>query len=335
LALTTSFWDARPDISPRSFVETPAAGERLLDGAARTALYFAHEEKGIVGGAAGMTRKNVPVMCIFLLVVSVGAAAQTGLQEKLKTAYDYLDHKDFANSLRLFRELHTQVDRQSPAFADVAFGYSASQFYGLLAAMKAEDWTASIDLALGFLKTLDEDKDSLGSSVLEKKAWAIKDLIVAHFGLGQRDKAKPYRDFLYEAYRKNELPEGLRDFYNFEKFVHNGLNVWGYESFARLSDQPEGTSFSKHTYYVFSRDAEGNDKDPLFTVETVRVHKLTEDLPDYVLTKRVHSEGSVGSESYWTLTFDDPIDYEKLHLAVIAVLDGKVKPGAAGRIRVP
>lgn len=279
--------------------------------------------------------KKILIVGIVLVGMSLAVSAQSGQLQKLKDAFGYLDKRDFSNSLKLFRELHSQVDRTDPSFSYVASGTAESLFSMLLDVMKRNDWKWTIDLSNEFLKLLEEDASVLDPSWLKKKHWVHKDLVVAHFGLGQWDLAKRYQDLLYDAYHKNQLPEGIDRQYNFEKFVHNGMNVWGYESYGPLEASGQGTSFSKHVYYVFSRDAEGNDKDSLFTLETVKVHKLTEDLPDFVLTKRVYQKDQVETETYWAFTFNDPIDYEELHRRIVEFLNGGFTPDSKSITKNP
>lgn len=279
--------------------------------------------------------KKILIVGIVLVGMSLAVSAQSGQLQKLKDAFGYLDKKDFSNSLKLFRELHSQVDRTDPSFSYVASGTAESLFSMLLDVMKKNDWKGTIDLSNEFLKLLEEDASVLDPSWLKKKHWVHKDLVVAHSGLGQWDRAKRYQDLLYDAYHKNQLPEGIDRQYNFEKFVHNGMNVWGYESYGPLEASGQGTSFSKHVYYVFSRDAEGNDKDPLFTLETVKVHKLTEDLPDFVLTKRVYQKDQVETETYWAFTFNDPIDCKELHRRIVEFLNGGFTPDSKSITKNP
>ena len=63
----------------------------------------------------------------------------------------------------------------------------------------------------------------------------------------------------------------------------------------------------------------------LFTLETVKVHKFKKDESDFVLTKRINDKKQEQSETIWTYTFDNPIDYVKLHNAVTEFLKGGVK----------
>jgi hypothetical protein len=276
------------------------------------------------------------LVALVLLMAGVPGliVGQTYDINKLKEAYDRLEKKDYVSSLKLFQEIYTRADKSDRNFRDIAYGRSASLFYGLVDVMKRDDWNKAIELADGLIKALDADKDVLDPVLLDKRYWATKDLIVAYFGLGQRNKARPFQAVLYEAYEQKRLPEGLDRAYNFEKFVHDGLNVWGYESYAELPDLEPGTSFSKHVYYVFSRDDRGNDKEELFTLETAAVHKLTPDLPDFVLTKRIRGGESLRSETYWEFTFNDPVDYEKLHQAVIEILKGGAKPSSTSTAKI-
>lgn len=246
-------------------------------------------------------------------------------KQKIQEANEFLDNKDYVNSLKLFRELHNQVSRKDTTFNDIAYGLSASLFYTLLDIKANDDWKTTADLSIEFIKVLEDDKDFISEGLQEKKYLAYKDLVVAYFGLGQRDKAKPYQQKLYDAYKKKQLPEGIDQYYNFEKFVLNNQNVWGYEWFAQLGDKEAEGSFSKQVYYIYSRDSVGGDKDQLFTLETVKVHKFKKDEPDFVLTKRVYDKKQEQSETIWTYTFDNPIDYEKLHKAIVEFLKGGVK----------
>jgi hypothetical protein len=207
----------------------------------------------------------------------------------------------------------------------VAFGLSAALFYLVQEVKVKDDWRATVEFSTEFLKVLEDDKEFIPSGLQTKKYWAYRDLVVAYFGLGERDKAKPYQKKLYSAYKKKELPEGINHHYNFEKFVLNNQNVWGYEWFAQIGDKEAEGSFSKHVYYIYSRDSAGRDKDQLFTLETVKIHKFKNSLPDFVLTKRSNDNKQEQSESIWNYTFDNPIDYVKLNNAVKEFLNGGVK----------
>lgn len=271
-----------------------------------------------------MIMKQLTIILTILFTVPTLTFGQT-TQKKLQEANAYLDKQDYVNSLKLFRELHTQVTHDDTAFSVVAYGLCASLFYTLLDIKEKEDWRTTADLSKEFIKVLEDDKDFIPEGLQEKKYWAYKDLVVAYFGLGQREKAKPFQQKLYDSYEKKQLPEGIDQYYNFEKFVYNDQNVWGYEWFEELPKDRNSRSFSKIIYYIYSRDSVGGDKEQLFTLQTVMVHKFKENEPDYVLTKRTYSKNNEQSETIWTYTFENPIDYEKLHNAIIEFLKGGIR----------
>lgn len=267
---------------------------------------------------------TISIVLTTLLTIPILTFGQTS-QQKLQEANAFLDDKDYVNSLKLFREIYAQVNHKDTTFNSVAYGLCASLFYTIIDKKAKDDWNATADLSVEFIKVLRDDKDFIPKGLQEKKYWAYKDLVVAYFGLEQRDKAKPYQKKLYDAFKKKQLPEGIEHCYNFEKIVHNNQNVWGYEWFAELGDKEAEGSFSKQVYYIYSQDSLGRDKDQLFTLETVKIHKLKKDEPDFVLTKRVYDKKKEQSETIWTYTFDSPIDYEKLHNAIVEYLKGRVK----------
>ncbi len=269
---------------------------------------------------------KTPILIAMLLMVSNYTFCQTTIEKKTDEAFSFYNNKDYEKCLKLLRELHSEVDRKDSTFSEIAYYYSASLYFQLAEKKKKDDWAQIIYLSKEFLKGLEEDKDLLDMELQENKYWSYKDIVVAFFGLGQRDSAAKYQKILYKARENKELPEVLDEYYNFEKFVYNDQNVWGYEWYAQLGDKETQGSFSKHIYYIYSRNSDGSDKEQLFTLETVKIHKLKDDSPeDYVLTKRIYSDDREQSETIWTYTFEDPIDYKKLHNAVVEFLERKVK----------
>jgi hypothetical protein len=58
----------------------------------------------------------------------------------------------------------------------------------------------------------------------------------------------------------------------------------------------------------------------------VKIHKLNNTEPDFVLTKRTNNDKQETSESIWKATFTNPIDYKKLHDAIVEYLKGNLQP---------
>ncbi len=269
------------------------------------------------------------LLCIFVLITGIhGFVTSQVANDKLQQAGDYLNKEDYNNALQLFRELREQTSKTDSLYPDIAYGLSASLFYVLLDVKAKDDWSRSVELLTEFINSLEEDKDYLNPKLQEQVYWSYKDLVVAYFGLNQLDKAKMYQEKLYAAYKAKKLPEGLDAYYNFEKFVFNNQNVWGYEWFAELGDKGTEGSFAKHIYYIYSRDSLGNDVDQLYTLQTLKIHKFKNEGADFVLTKLIYGDEQDIRESIWTYTFYNPVDYVKLHDAILEYLKGNVTSDA-------
>lgn len=266
-----------------------------------------------------------------LFLILFAAFAQTTYGQKtieteinFSKAYSFYELKQYDSSLWYFNELKKVITKEDTLFRDVAFGITASLYFRELAAKNAEDWKKTETLANDFLNTVEEYKDVLPAGLLEKKYFVWKDLVLVNFGTGKKEEAKKYQDILYAAYKNKELPKGIDQYYNFQKFIWKGLNVWAYEWYPNLGDKETEGSFSKHVYYIYSRNETGQDKEQLFRLHTIKVHKSGDsNMPDYVLTyKKSDKEGSgEASRTLWDYTFKNPIDYNELHKAVMAFLE--------------
>ena len=276
-----------------------------------------------------MNKLTVLFCAPFFSITSVGQSTDE-LIEKADSAY--FDYKDYTTALTLYNKIKGQLKP-----ADKDYGYAVDKvartlFY--LDQQNKDNHLKSIELSKQFIDLANKEGNYINPEILDKKYFMYKNIIVGYFGLGQRAKAKPYQDTLYQAYRNKRLPEGIDQFYCFEKFMYSNQNVWGYEAFAQLDDKEAEGSFSKHIYYIYSQDSEGNDKDQLYTLETVKVHKLQNSEPDFVLTKRARTKEQEVSGTIWKYTFNNPVEYEKLHNAVVDFLKGGVQPDTKSVIQV-
>ena len=269
--------------------------------------------------------KTIFIYC-FTSLLTISAFGQTNIDQLFSKAdSSYFDYKDYETALDLYEQIRNQIDSSHKDYIYTIDKIARALFYLEMEAREKNDVEKSIELSKEFVNHADNYPKRIDPAVLEKKYFMYKNIIIGYFALGQKDKAKPYQDKLYTAYENKELPEGIDEYYNFEKFNWNGLNVWGYERYPQLDDPKTEGSFSKHVYYIYSTDEEGNDKDQLYTLQTVKIHKFKGDEHDYVLTKREYLDGGEKSESIWTYTFNDPVDYEKLHNAVVEYLKGNVE----------
>lgn len=258
----------------------------------------------------------------FHLLVCLLSFGQAPIQKMLDKAFAMFDEKQYDSAFKYFDDLRKQVTRTDSLFPPVAFGYTASLYFRELDVKNAEDWNKTEELAYQFLAAVEEYKGLISDELSEKRYFAWKDIVVANFGLQRREKAREYQLKLYDAYKNKQLPQGINEYYNFHKFTWQGLNVWAYEWFPDLGDKETEGSFSKHVYYFYSTDIYGNDKDQLFRLHTIKVHKRPGDnMPDFVLTFRQQNKDGETSRSLWDYTFKHPVDYGKLDKAVLDFLE--------------
>lgn len=260
---------------------------------------------------------------LFLLVAIPHLLVGQTIDQKIKEASSQFENKDFGKSLVLFRQLRVDYNKKDTAFGKISWGYAASLYYSALEAKNKEEWEKVINLSTEFVKLLDDDREYLGD-YQDKKYWSYKDFVVAYNATGQPKKAEIYRKMLYDGYKNKKLPKGIEEYYNFDKFVFENYNVWGYEWYPDISSPEAEGSFSKQVYYVYTRNSAGEDGEQLYTLQTVKVHKLSNDEPDYVLTKRTYSNDAETSETIWHFVFNDPIDQAKLHDAIVEYMRDKI-----------
>jgi len=141
--------------------------------------------------------------------------------------------------------------------------------------------------------------------------------------LGQLDNAKKYKDLLYKAWKLQQLPTGLDQYFNFSFFKWEGKNVWGYEWFEELPENRFEKSFSKIVYYIYSTNPDGTDKDQLYRLHVLMFHKMDSTVKfDYVLTKRLEKATNEPQGTLYAYTYTKDIDYKKLQADIMEVLKG-------------
>jgi tetratricopeptide (TPR) repeat protein len=247
--------------------------------------------------------KKLIMILYFGLVLQTITYGQTINQLFQKADSSYFDYQDYKSAIDLYNKILNKLNPSDKDYNYVVDKIAKSLFYVEQQVREENDFLKSIEYSKEFITIIEKEEKYIDKEIVTKKYWMYKNIVMDYFALGKKDEAKPYQDKLYQAYNNKELPEGINQYYCFEKFVHNNLNVWGYEWFAKLGDKETEGSFSKHVYYIYSRDSIDNDKDLLFTLHTVKIHKLKGDEPDFVLTKRTYNNNQEQSESIWNCTF--------------------------------
>ena len=177
---------------------------------------------------------------------------------------------------------------------------------------KESDWEKGLKFAKTYLDVLDKGEDVLPEEYMDHRYWTYKDVVVAYFGLDKLDSARIYQDSLYAAYETDELPHGIDEYYNFEKFVWNGLNIWAYEWYPNLGDPESEGSFTKIVYYIYSTKDDGSDDEQLYRLHVLKIHKIDDEMPDFVLTAYFNPGPEEIRQSLWKYTYSNPVDYIKL-----------------------
>ena len=144
-------------------------------------------------------------------------------------------------------------------------------------------------------------------------------LIQVYYAKKEYEKAKPYKDKLYEAHKKEILKDNLKDMFCFDQFKWNDKLIQAYERFEENSKE----IYNKHLFYVVNADEKGE-----FRIQTEYSPILVEQGGSkYLLcmTKgKTHSTFNIG--------FNENLNYEDLKKNVINILEDKVKPTATSSL---
>lgn len=219
------------------------------------------------------------------------------------------------------------MDKGHEDFQYVTDKLARTLFYLDLEAGKAHDTEKSIKYSKQFIEIADKYRNLLDEAVLAKKYFMVKNLVVSYFEKDDLAEARKYQDLLYKAYKKGELPEGINEYYNFEFFNWEGLNVWGYEWFEDLPKDRLSRSFAKIIYYIYSTNPDGSDKDQLYMLQVLMFHKRDNSIKfDYVLTQRIESPTHESGGTLYDYTYTDPIDIVKLRKDIREVVKNNPEP---------
>jgi tetratricopeptide (TPR) repeat protein len=190
---------------------------------------------------------------------------------------------------------------------------------------KETDSYITVLFNIGLMESLNGNHDKAEPIFLEILQLAPDDyqtyakLIQVYYHRREYDKAKPYKDKLYEASKKGLLKDNLADMFCFDQFKWNDKLI---QAFERYEEGPKKTIYYKHLFYVVTADNKIE-----YRIQT-EYSPITDELGEakYILCMSkgdIHYTFSVG--------FNDDFKYEDLKAAVIAILDGKLKAGASSR----
>ena len=147
---------------------------------------------------------------------------------------------------------------------------------------------------------------------------AMAKLIQIYYHQKNYDKAKPYKEKLYDAYKNEKLTGNLKDMFCFDQFKWNDKNIQAYERYQTESKD----IYNKHIFYVL-----GTDGKIEFKIQT-EYSPISEELkgPKYLLCM---TKGD--KHSTFNIGFNDDFKYDDLKASVIKILEEKVKPSATSQ----
>ena len=134
-------------------------------------------------------------------------------------------------------------------------------------------------------------------------------LIQIYYSRKEYDKAKPYKEKLYEAHKKGKLEDNLKDMFCFDQFAWKDKLIMVFE---RYENENKGKIYNKHIFYV--TDGNGNIE---YTIQT-EFSPISLELggPKYLLCAR-----KGGTHINYGVGFDDDFDYTDLKNTVIKQLE--------------
>lgn len=206
----------------------------------------------------------------------------------------YADTKNNDKALEAFYVAKSKISKESDSYINVLFNI------GLFESLKGNYDQAEP----AFLEIIQLDPSDYHS---------YAKLIQVYYHRKEFDKAKPYKDKLYEAHKKGLLKNNLKDMFCFDQFEWNGKLIQAYERYEEGSND----IYNKHVFYVQNQDNKIE-----YRIQT-EYSPIVVELggPKYMLCM---TKGD--THSTFDIGFNDNFKYDDLKKSVIDILENKVKP---------
>jgi len=211
----------------------------------------------------------------------------------------YADQKHNEKALEAFYVAKSKIPKESSSYQNALFNI------GLLESLKGNYGKAEP----AFVELLQLDPTDYHT---------YAKLIQIYYHSKEYDKAKPYKDKLYAAYKKGELKDNMKDMFCFDQFKWNDKLIQAFERFEEGSND----IYNKHVFYVVNQD------------EKIEYRIQTEYAPISVEqggSKYLLCRTKGDTHSTYNIGFNDNFKYEDLKKSVIDILEEKVKPIATSQ----
>lgn len=252
------------------------------------------------------------IAACLLFFTTLSLCAQNSAKDKLANAEQLIELNLNDAARTILHNLKKNVDKADTLYDRIVWYYITADTRLEQGFRAKEDFTNALKYALEALDLIRENKHLFDEKFAAREAWMTKNIIVSYFGLGKIDEANKYKEVLYKGYKEKSLPDGINEYFNYDFFTMDDKNVWGYEWFEELPEDRMSKSFTKIVYYVYSRNADGTDKEQLYRLHVLMFHKIEEKAPDYILTLMTKGANGEVSRSLYDYMYFKNIDYKKL-----------------------
>ena len=262
---------------------------------------------------------------LILLLIPLFGFSQNDYLAKYQKAENLLQTNEIDTAFVKFKELEKSLPKNDTLY-EYALWYKVSTATHLQETYRyQEKFEKSLEYAKEALDGIEKGIEIFDKEFAKRKFFMVKNIMVANYGLGNFEEGEKWKEKMYEAKEKNQLPEGIDQNFNFDFFKLEDKNVWGYEWYADLPKDRFSGSFTKVVYYIYSTNPDGSDKDQLYRLHVLMFHGNNENF-DYVLTKRLETAKNEVSGTLYAYTYKENIDFEKLKNDVKEVLKGNLEP---------
>lgn len=211
----------------------------------------------------------------------------------------YSDQKNNEKALEAFYVAKAKISKESNSYQNALFNI------GLLESLKG-NYDKAEPAFVELLKLDPTDYHTYAK------------LIQIYYHRQEYDKAKPYKDKLYAAYKKGELKGNMKDMFCFDQFKWNDKLIQAFERFEEGSKD----IYNKHVFYVVNQD----DKIEYRIQTEYSPISVEQGGAKYLLCR---TKG--GTHSTYNIGFNDNFKYDDLKKSVIDILEEKIKPTATSK----
>ncbi len=262
---------------------------------------------------------------LILLLIPILGFGQNDYLSDYKKAEALLQTNEIDTAYVRFSELEKTLSKE-----DTLYEYALWYKVGTASYLEdvnrfQEKFDKSLRYGLEALDAIEKGIEIFDEEFTKRKYFMIRNIIVSHYGLGNFQEGKIWKDKMYNAKENNLLPEGIDEYFNYDFFKFEDKNIWGYEWYAELPENRFSSSFTKVVYYVYSTNPDGSDKDQLYRFHVLMFHGNNENF-DYVMDKRLETATEQVSGTLYSYTYKEDIDFEKLKNDVKEVLKGNLQP---------